>query len=176
MFLYLECQMVEETETWVCALFEYLRKENRCAMAFPKTNMFRRQEKSEFYTDRCQWEWPLSLGLPGRAVPCIKLLPLPPSCGSHWLVGGFKQCKACVCGGCYGLARCSFHGLIAHLVRLSDWCLVGFLSLFDGLARPVLLIFLSCAQELELCSEGGRPMSTEMGFSGRAPSGVAVPR
>jgi len=32
------------------------------------------------YTGRCQWQWPRSLGLPGRAVPCIKLLSLPPPC------------------------------------------------------------------------------------------------
>jgi len=82
-----------------------------------------------------------------------------------------------VCGGCCGPARCSFHRLIVHLACLLDWySLVGFLGLFDGLARPVLLIFLSCAQELELCSGGKRLMFIEVGISGRAPSGVAVPR
>jgi len=55
---------------------------------------------------RCQWEWWRSLRLPtGRAMPYIKMLPLPPPCGSHGPVGGFQQCRVCVlsCWSC--LAR-----------------------------------------------------------------------
>jgi len=43
---------------------------------------------------------------------------------------------------CSGLARRSLHRLIVHLVRLSDWySLVGFLGLFNGPAKPVVVIF-----------------------------------
>ena len=46
---------------------------------------------------RCQWEWCCSLrSHAGRAMPCIKLLPLTPSRGRHWPVGGFQQCGVCV--------------------------------------------------------------------------------
>jgi len=40
----------------------------------------------------------------GRAMPCIKLLPLPPPCGSHWLVGGFQQCRVCILSCCCSLS------------------------------------------------------------------------
>ena len=104
------------------------------------------------------------------AVPCIKLLSLPPPCGSHWLVGGFRQYKVFVCE-CSGLARRSLHRLIVHLVRLSDWhSLVGFLSLFNGFAKPVVVIFFVLRSGVE-----GGLMFVEVGFSGRAPSGDAVP-
>ena len=46
---------------------------------------------------RCQWEWWRRLRSPaGRAMPCIKLLPLPPPRGRHWPVGGFQQCGVCI--------------------------------------------------------------------------------
>jgi len=32
----------------------------------------------------------------GRAMPCIKLLLLPPPRSRHWPVGGFQQCGVCV--------------------------------------------------------------------------------
>ena len=47
---------------------------------------------------RCRWEWWRNLRSPtGRAMPCIKLLPLPPPCGRHWLVGGFQQLLSSFC-------------------------------------------------------------------------------
>ena len=71
---------------------------------------------------------------------------------------------------CSGLARRSFHRLIVHLVPLSDWySLVGFLGLFNGFAKPVVVIF----PVLRSGVEGGL-MFAEVGFSGRAPSGDAV--
>jgi len=54
---------------------------------------------------RCPWEWWRSLRPPaGRAMPCIKLLPLPPPCGSHWPVGGFQQCRVCILRCCCSLS------------------------------------------------------------------------
>ena len=40
----------------------------------------------------------------GRAMPCIKLLPLPPPRGRYWPVGGFQQCGVCVLSSCYNLS------------------------------------------------------------------------
>ena len=54
---------------------------------------------------RCQREWWRSLRTPaGRAMPCIKLLPLPPPRGRHWPVGGFQQCGVCVLSSCGSLS------------------------------------------------------------------------
>jgi len=54
---------------------------------------------------RCQWEWWRSLRSPsGRAMPCIKLLPLPPPRGRHWPVVGFQQCGVCVLTSCCSLS------------------------------------------------------------------------
>ena len=54
---------------------------------------------------RCQWEWWRSFRSPaGRAMPCIKLLPLPPPRGRHWPVGGFQQCGVCVLSSCCSLS------------------------------------------------------------------------
>jgi len=54
---------------------------------------------------RCQWEWWRSLSFPaGRAIPCIKLLPLPSPRGRHWPVGGFQQCGVCVLSSCCSLS------------------------------------------------------------------------
>ena len=54
---------------------------------------------------RCQWEWWRNLWSPaGRAMPCIKLLPLPPFRGRHWPVGGFQQCGVCVLNSCCSLS------------------------------------------------------------------------
>jgi len=54
---------------------------------------------------QCQWEW-CSISRPpaGRCMPCINLLPLPPSCCSHWPVGGFQQCRVCFLSCCSCLA------------------------------------------------------------------------
>ena len=72
---------------------------------------------------------------------------------------------------CSGLARRSLHRLIVHLVRLSDWySLVGFLGLFNGFAKPVVVMF----SVLRSGVEGGL-MFAEVGFGGRTPSGVVVP-
>jgi len=44
-----------------------------------------------------EWpRWPLSVEASCCAMPCIKLLPLPRPCGSHWQVGGFQQCRMCI--------------------------------------------------------------------------------
>ena len=52
-----------------------------------------------------EWEWWRSSRPPaGRAMPCIKLLPLPPPCGSHWLVGGFQRCRECTLSCCCSLS------------------------------------------------------------------------
>ena len=40
----------------------------------------------------------------GRAMPCIKLLPLPPPRGRHWPVEGFQQCGVCVLSSCCSLS------------------------------------------------------------------------
>jgi len=40
----------------------------------------------------------------GRAMPCIKLLPLPPPSGRHWPFGGFQQCGVCVLSSCCSLS------------------------------------------------------------------------
>ena len=54
---------------------------------------------------RFQWEWWRSLRSPaGRAMPCIKLLPLPPPRSRHWPVGGFQQCGVCVLSSCCSLS------------------------------------------------------------------------
>jgi len=56
-------------------------------------------------TGWCLWEWGRSLRPPaGRAMPYIKLLPLPPPCGSYWPVGGFQQCRLCVLSCCCSLS------------------------------------------------------------------------
>jgi len=54
---------------------------------------------------QCQWEWWRSLRSPaGRAMLCIKLLPLPPPRSRHWPVGGFQQCGVCVLSSCCSLS------------------------------------------------------------------------
>jgi len=40
----------------------------------------------------------------GRAMPFIKLLPLPSPRGRHWPVGGFQQCGVCVLSSCCSLS------------------------------------------------------------------------
>ena len=63
------------------------------ALAWTRLRRLRWWLRLNGLTSRCQWEWWCSLRSPaGRAMPCIKLLPLPPPIGSHWPVGGFQQC------------------------------------------------------------------------------------
>ena len=40
----------------------------------------------------------------GRAMPCIKLLPLAPPRGRHWPVGGSQQYGVCVLSSCCSLS------------------------------------------------------------------------
>ena len=76
------------------------------ALTWPRLRRQRWWWRLSGLAGHCQWEWWRSLRPPaGRAMPCIKLLPLPPPCGSHWLVGGFQQCRVCFLSCCSTLAR-----------------------------------------------------------------------
>ena len=78
----------------------------------------------------CQWEWWRSSKPPaGHAMPCIKLLPLPPPCGSHWLVGGFQQCRVCVLSCCCSL---SVAWCLQCRVLAWYWFLLQFLCRMQG--------------------------------------------
>jgi len=54
---------------------------------------------------RCQWEWWRNFRSPaGRAMSCLKLLPLLPPRDRHCPVGGFQQCGECVFSSCCSLS------------------------------------------------------------------------
>jgi len=71
----------------------------------------------------CLWEWWRSMRPPaGRAMSCIKLLPLPPPSGSYWLVGRFQQCRVFVWSCCCSLSVARrLQCRVVVLCRLCAW-------------------------------------------------------
>ena len=83
---------------------------------------------------RCQWEWWRNLRSPaGRAMPCIKFLPLPPPRSRHWPGGGFQQSGVCVLSSCCNLS----------VVR--PWRFVLGRDFLPVLTCQARLLFLSCS-------------------------------
>ena len=75
------------------------------ALAWPRLRRQSWWRRLDNLAGRCQWEWWRNLRSPaGRAMPCIKLLPLPPPRGRHWPVGGFLQYGVCVLTSCCSLS------------------------------------------------------------------------
>ena len=107
------------------------------ALAWPRLRWQRWWLRLNGLAGRCQWERWCSLEPPaGRAMPCIKLLPLPPPSGSHWPVGGFQQCGVCVLSCC-----CSLSVAPCFFVLAWYWFLLQFLcrmSLNDHPTAPLL--------------------------------------
>ena len=94
------------------------------ALAWPRLRWQRWWLRLNVLAGWCQWErWRNLRSAAGHAIPCIKLLHLPPPRCNHWPVGRFQQCRLCVLNSCCSLSVAQrFFVLVWYQFLLQSWC------------------------------------------------------